>query len=275
MKEFFEGVFKRTSVFIVVAGAILILIGATSGITVGAFAIKIPDLAWRVFVAAVGTILTGVGLFFEWREYLEIKREDDSKKVISKEGTEKKLPAPEFEQVSVSLQTIDFNYGSSPLNHGWKLTQEENAVEPTITHVSDVGFWGKAIKIRATATYALDCFVKPLAQAGQRLEFAAKLEGGYGIYAHVNIQSQDWAARKDVWLNFQVGNSQPLPYGDGSTEWTVYLKPKPLGDEWALFRVNLVDEVERSFGMKVGSYGNLEDSVFAEICNWHTSRYSE
>jgi len=82
------------------------------------------------------------------------------------------------------------------------------------------------------------------------LEFAAKLEGGYGIYAHVNIQSQDWAARKDVWLNFQVGNSQPLPYGDGSTEWTVYLKPKPLGDEWALFRVNLVDEVERSFGMK-------------------------
>lgn len=202
MKEFFEGVFKRTSVFIVVAGAILILIGATSGITFGAFAIKIADLAWRVFVAAIGTILTGAGLFFEWREYLEGKREDTGKKVISKETSEKKLPAPESEQTSVPLQTIDFNYGGSPLNHGWKLVEEENAVEPTITHVSDVGFWGKAIKIRANGWYGLDCSVKPLAEAGERLEFVAKLGGGYAVYAKVNIQSQDWAVRKDVWLKF-------------------------------------------------------------------------
>jgi hypothetical protein len=82
------------------------------------------------------------------------------------------------------------------------------------------------------------------------LEFVAKLGGDYAIYAQVNIQSRDWAARKDVWLKFQVGNSQPLPFDDGSGEWTIYLKPKPLGDEWALFHVNLADEVERTFGVK-------------------------
>lgn len=158
------------------------------------------------------------------------------------------VPATQPNELKTPLQTINFNYQDSPLNHGWRIAETVDESQPVITHVSD-GFYGNALKIRSTARYALDCGVIPAAHIGKSVEFVAKMmERDSSIYAKLSVQSKDGTKTKDVWLNFQIGVGQPRPHGDGMVEWIVYVSPELIGSGWLKFQVDLNDALVRSFG---------------------------
>ena len=186
--------------------------------------------AWLVLIIAVFAVFLG---------YLFGRRPHALTPVVT--------PVAQSYAFKTPLQVIDFNYQDSPLSHGWEITERVKEGEPVLTHTSD-GFFGNALKIRATDKYAMECGVVPAAYIGKLVEFATKVEGGSGIYANLSVQSKDGTKTKDVWLNFQIGVEQPRPYGDGKTEWTVYLSPEPVGKSWLKFQVDLNDALIRSFG---------------------------
>lgn len=62
MKEFLKGLFSRPAYFVLIVGVALLLLAAAGTITVRAQTIAIADPLWRVVIAAVGLILTGVSI---------------------------------------------------------------------------------------------------------------------------------------------------------------------------------------------------------------------
>jgi hypothetical protein len=67
-KEFFEKLLEGT-IFIFLSGIILLLLGATGGVTVGTFQLSITDVVGRIGISLVGIILIGIGIFFQVKEY--------------------------------------------------------------------------------------------------------------------------------------------------------------------------------------------------------------
>jgi hypothetical protein len=153
--------------------------------------------------------------------------------------------APELDEAP--LEIVAFNYPDSPINHGWEIWESKDKTQPTLKRVSD-GFFGNALEVRSNTRYAMDYTVSPVAQTGTLVEFTAKVEQGYGLYALVSVQSKDGMKTENVWFNFQVGLAQPQPYGDGSGEWTIFLTPKQIGGNWLLFRGDLKDILTRTVG---------------------------
>ncbi len=245
MQDFLQGILKRTSLFVIITGAILVLIGAATEIAFGTFSIRIPDIGGRAVAVVVGAVLIAFGLFVEWQEYSQAKQKESGLAYASIRTSSRSITT---KSESIPLQMIDFNYQDAPLNHGWKISETPDSTQPVFKHVSD-GFFGSALKIRSTARYAMDISVNATAQVGQVIEFAAKLEANYAVYAKVNVQSQNGTNTNDIWLNFQVGI-------DGETrelneqEWIVYATPNPIGENWSLFRIDLKEALALSFGKK-------------------------
>jgi putative Mn2+ efflux pump MntP len=106
MQDFLQSLYKRTSIFAIVIGAILALIGAASEFSISTASLKIPDIGGRVILIVLGVILIGFGLYFELREH---------------SSSQKNKPSTESEVVDKSLQIIDFKYQDSPTNHDWKI----------------------------------------------------------------------------------------------------------------------------------------------------------
>lgn len=73
MKEFIQALLKRTPVFIIIIGVILLLIGAASEVTIGTFSLKIPDIGGRILVVSISLALIAFGIYLEFRERTQPK----------------------------------------------------------------------------------------------------------------------------------------------------------------------------------------------------------
>jgi hypothetical protein len=140
------------------------------------------------------------------------------------------------------------------LNHA--IFCDNDSLQPSFEHISD-GFYGDILQIQTNVKYAMDYFVKPIAQLGRLVECVAKFESGYGFYAKISVQSKNDSKTRDIWLNFQIGTSPSRPFSYTKDEWMVYVQPKQLEGDWALFNVNLKEAVENSIGKEGWGYRKL------------------
>ncbi|MBI5296600.1 MAG: hypothetical protein HY869_14070 [Chloroflexi bacterium] len=65
----FKAILSKNSIAALVIGAILIILGAASDFTVGAFTYKTPDVFGRVALLLLGITFIGFGFFFTYLEY--------------------------------------------------------------------------------------------------------------------------------------------------------------------------------------------------------------
>ena len=132
----------------------------------------------------------------------------------------------------------------------------------TIEHVSD-DFVGTAIAISSQIEYGMDFKVGPAAsQFGEVIEFVGSLENDAAFYAFVGLEKDDGSVTTG-WLKFKVGGgrSQPVHLGTGTghDEWQVSTRPLSReADQWLLFRVNLKDAVDQTFGNDGWRFLHLE-----------------
>ncbi len=68
MSDTVKEILKRTSIFLIILGALLLVIGASGNISVSGFNLLLPDLASRLIVGIFGGILLIFGSFIAWRE---------------------------------------------------------------------------------------------------------------------------------------------------------------------------------------------------------------
>lgn len=245
MQDFIKEIPKRTSVFAIVVGAILIVIGAASEFTVSTVSLKIPDLIGRGIVVVIGLVLLGFGIYLELRGPSNTKKEQVKPKDSEENQKGNKL-----------LQRINFKYRDSPANHGWKIFCDGEQTQPGFYYLSD-GFYGDVLQIQSSFNCGMDFSVGPVAQLGQKFECVTKIKNEYGLYAKVNVQSKDGSKRKDVWLNFQIGEGPSRPFSSLRDEWIVYTTPDQAEGEWSVFQVDLKDIVTNSLGKEGWSYRKL------------------
>ena len=71
------------------------------------------------------------------------------------------------------------------------------------------------------------------------------------------VQSLDRSKSEKSWIQFKVGTSRP-PKKVGGNEWVLYVTPKDeLKEGWQLFRENLIDATEQTFGKEGKSFERL------------------
>jgi hypothetical protein len=157
------------------------------------------------------------------------------------------------------IQRIDFDYPleESPFENGWRLVE---GAQPTFEYPTDDSF-GKVIAIREVARserpYALDYNVEPDARRlGKMVEFVAELKPGAAIYARVvNVLSKARSTSTEGWIQFQIGTSQPQKVA--YNEWVMCVMPTQLKGNWQLFRIDLIDAVNQTFGNDGWSFKKL------------------
>jgi len=66
--DLIETIFEKTDFVIMILGIILVILGATGGITAGTFSLIINELVWRILICIVGVLLLGLSLFLVWKE---------------------------------------------------------------------------------------------------------------------------------------------------------------------------------------------------------------
>lgn len=146
------------------------------------------------------------------------------------------------------LQRIGFDYQDSPTNHGWEISELRDETQPPSLRPLHDGFVGRTLQIKATAEYAMDFYVNPGSQIGNLVDYVAKLGSKAIVYSQVEVQSMDGSQSKNVWLKFLVGTASPQRFGDGASEWILFVVPTRLESGWLLFQVDLSEAVKRTFG---------------------------
>lgn len=68
MPDIVKEILKRTSIVLIVLGALLLIIGASGNISIGNFNLLLPDLASRLAVGIFGSALLIFGSLVAWRE---------------------------------------------------------------------------------------------------------------------------------------------------------------------------------------------------------------
>lgn len=68
MSDTVKEILKRTSIFLIILGALLLVIGASGNISVSSFNFLLPDLVSRLIVGIFGSVLLIFGSFIAWRE---------------------------------------------------------------------------------------------------------------------------------------------------------------------------------------------------------------
>ena len=66
-KEIFEKLLERSILFFL-SGIILLLLGATGGITIGGVALQLSEIIWRIIISAVGSLFITLGIILILRE---------------------------------------------------------------------------------------------------------------------------------------------------------------------------------------------------------------
>ncbi len=242
MQAILDKLLSNTSFALVLSGAFLVLVAAAGGFPL--LTIQVSELEWRIALAALGVLFAGGGLFIWWRE----KPGRDRVAVDTPTRTAKQ---------EVVLEKIAFDYPDLPTQHGWRVSETEDASQPTFRHFED-GFFGSAVEIKSAVRYAMDYDVKPVARLGSLVQFAAMPANGHSVlYAHVNVRSSDGSRSRPVWLRFALEKRDPYPLADGSQEWTVPVKRAGRNDAWLLFRVDLDSAVMQTFGKNGWAFQQL------------------
>jgi hypothetical protein len=203
-----------------------------------------------VWWSIIGCVATIIGIIVaiviynlqEKRKPLQVAEEKPS--VIKSESANKLL-----------LYKTNFDYPDSPLQHGWQISESTDNGQPIFKHISD-GFVGGSLEIVSKERYAMDYFIHVSVYA-TLIEFMAKYTLDSTIYACVSVQSRNNSKTKDVWLAFLTGSRPPLPFGDGTNEWIVYLTPIRYEGNWPVFEVNVENAVADTFGKEGWVYKNL------------------
>lgn len=110
--EVVEAIFEKTNFLILVLGILLVVLGASGGITLSSFSLVINELAWRVLICLVGLLLFGLSLILIWKETFKgitISSKKTEVKVWNVEEFKKRLiDATELCMVTVSNQDLLF-----------------------------------------------------------------------------------------------------------------------------------------------------------------------
>jgi hypothetical protein len=80
MAEVLQTLLKRSSIFLLLLGAILLVTGVASGITIGSFSLQISNSVLQWIVFAVGIILTIVGVWGEIKHSKSVVEPDNDNK---------------------------------------------------------------------------------------------------------------------------------------------------------------------------------------------------
>ena len=68
MKETILAIFERTSILIILLGAILLIIGASEALVISTVSLQIPNTIWKTIIGIVGLLFILFGFFLVWRE---------------------------------------------------------------------------------------------------------------------------------------------------------------------------------------------------------------
>jgi hypothetical protein len=80
MSDIVQAIIKRSSVFIIITGVILLIVGAAGDITFGSFVLRLSNQITQWVIIVVGGILVFVGIYFEAKgNNLSIAEETDAK----------------------------------------------------------------------------------------------------------------------------------------------------------------------------------------------------
>lgn len=160
----------------------------------------------------------------------------------------------------ILLQTIDFDYQDSPINHGWEIVDASDESLVEIEHISD-SFVGKAIRVHSSTWYGMDFDIGQPYQMGDIIELTVDFEDWASIYVLVSLVHQTKPASTG-WIKFSPGKLDPHIVDIGNTgqgEWEVFIQPlEKVGGEWFLYQVDLAQAVEDTFGRDGWTYLQLE-----------------
>lgn len=116
MKDALQELFKQSPVFVIIAGAILLIIGASESLALGNFSLQISSAIWKTTIGIIGLVFLGFGIYFVWKESGQSK----SPKVVATSSLLESFPpsaqsdfeeAEEVWMVGVSLvRTVRPNY---------------------------------------------------------------------------------------------------------------------------------------------------------------------
>lgn len=162
------------------------------------------------------------------------------------------------------IERISFDYQGIPTGQGWKLIEGgDDKTQIVFESISD-SVVGNAISIRTLNNYyyGMDYEVRPTASLlGKEIEFVGILESNADIYAFVILERDDKTITTG-WLKFTPGTGKPQTVfsgaGSGEDEWQLFIEPTTrVGGEWLLFRIDLEDAVESTFGKDGWHYQGL------------------
>jgi hypothetical protein len=149
---------------------------------------------------------------------------------------------------TVLIDQIPFDYlpSGSPLDHGWKLVDEEQVgTMPTIAALRDAKVSTRTIMaVKDHGWYALD-YPLPYASIYDRVRFTARFADGGVLYLKFRIWTQEGRTRITWLAQLPVGGT--IPHGDGSIEWSISDPTKILANGWILFDLSLPDQMKRTF----------------------------
>jgi len=166
-------------------------------------------------------------------------------------GQNTATPQPLAQEKKV-LETIQFDYTDSPLNHGWAFI-EGDSQKVVFEGINDVTV-GKALQITTSDDnfYAIDYQLQSLSkELGNFLEIVANYpDDKSSLYAYVGMTNNNGDAING-WLKFKVGKEKALPSQKttGEQEWLVYVYPDSFLDQhWVKMQIDLRKIVQETFG---------------------------
>lgn len=161
----------------------------------------------------------------------------------------------------LALETLQFDYGDSPINHGWKVA-EGDSQGISFKSISDNKV-GRALEISAPIEnfYAIDYELNPItAEFGNYLEFVSKFDDERtSFYAYINMMRDD-GKTQNGWLKFKIGKSEPVLYEKttGEQEWVIYVTPVLFPNtSWMKMQIDLRKAIQDTYGIDGWTFKKL------------------
>ena len=171
------------------------------------------------------------------------------------------LNSPEQTSNLLTLETIQFDYPDSPLQHDWKLV-EGNTELIAFTQIVDPKV-GNALRITSPEEnfYGLDLELNPrVKEFGDYLEVVSRYDDeSASIYTYIGMTRID-GAYQTGWLKYKLGEGGPLPSQKttGENEWVLYLTPESFSNtNWVKLQVDLDQAVHDTYGTDDWSFDKL------------------
>ena len=169
-------------------------------------------------------------------------------------------PTPIFTPTpNLAIQTIDFNYVESPIEHGWYFSESIDTSQIVFNPLYESANIS-GVEVNSSIKWGMDFDLEPATkQFGRVLEFVVIPRKDAAIYTFINISKSD-GTHSTGWLKFTFcdGDVEPiLRDNSGSAEWRVCLSPFSHDDNWLLFRVQIIDEVKKTFSADGWSFQGL------------------